>query len=114
MPPMVVTSTVIARKSQQNITYYLFQQQNLCGFYSKAAAIRERRLFNSMKTFCKYTCTKSKDVSTDGKEDNETHCLKEGGWLMTPKKQRKETRPLLEADDIDPFADTEEDKEELD
>ena len=84
------------------------------------AAIREQRLFNSVKILCKYTCTKSKDVSTDGTEDDEIHCLKKGGvaddaretakrdtatltslslWLATP----------LETDDVNPFADTEED-----
>ena len=76
-----------------------------------------------MKTLCKYTCTKSKDVSTDGTEDDEIHCLKEGGVADDARETvKRDTATLtslwlaapLEADDVDPFADTEEDKEELD
>ena len=38
------------------------------------ASIWEWRIFNSVKTLCKYTCTKS----TDGTGDDEIRCLKEG------------------------------------
>ena len=33
--------------------YYLFQQWILCGFCFRAAAIRKRHLFNTVKTHCK-------------------------------------------------------------
>ena len=102
--------------------YYLFQHSILCGFFSRAAAIKERRLFNSVKTFCKYTCTKSTDVSTNGTEDDKIHYLKEGGVAVDFRETAKrDTATLtsrwlaapLEADDVDPFTDIEENEEEL-
>ena len=75
-----------------------------------------------MKTLCKYTCTKSLGVSTDGTEDDEIHRLKEDGGADDARESGKRytanpTSPLLaappEADDVDPFADLEEDEEEL-
>ena len=88
-------------------------------------AIRERRLFNSVKILCKYTCTKSTDVSTGGTEDDEIHCLKEGGMADDARETVKRDMATLtslqlaalpEADDVqvDPFTDIEENKEELD
>ena len=65
------TSTVFARSDATATIYF---SKKFC-----AASIRERHSFNSAKTLCKYTRTKSTGVSTDGTEDNEIHCLKEGG-----------------------------------
>ena len=61
-------------------------------------------------------------VSTDGTEDDEIHCLKEGGVAADARETvKRETATLTllplaalpEADDLDPFADIEEDEEEL-
>ena len=85
--------------------------------YSRAVAIREQHLFNSVKTLCKYTCTKSTGVSTDGMEDDEIHCLKEGGVANDARESgiRHTANPTFlllatppEVDDVDPFADIEE------
>ena len=55
-------------------------------------------------------------------EDDKIHCLKEGGMADDARESGKRytanPTPLLlaappEADDVDPFADTEEDEEEL-
>ena len=67
----------------------------------------------AQKSFC--ACGIS--TSTDGKEDDKIHCLKEGGVAADARKTvRRDTATLAsapEADDIDPFADIEEDGEEL-
>ena len=97
--------------------YYLFQQSISCGFYSRVSIIRERRLFNPVKTLCKYTCTctKSTGVSTDGTEDDEIHCLKEGGVADDTRESGKRymANPTSlslavpsEADDVDPLPDS--------
>ena len=80
--------------------------------------IRDRRLFNSVNTLCKYVCTKS----TDGMEGDEIHCLKEGGIIDGARETVKRDATALtflplaaspEVDDVDPFVDIEEYEEEL-
>ena len=90
----------------------------------RAAVIRERCLFNSVKILCKYNVQKSTSVSTDGTAEDEIHCLKEGEMADDGRESGKKytaypTSTSLsfaappEADDVDPFADKEEDEEEL-
>ena len=57
-------------------------------------------------------------VHTDGTEDGEIHCLKEGGVAADARKTiERDTAALVTATDSleesDPFADVEEDEEEL-
>ena len=59
--------------------YYLFHHAILCGFYSRAATIRERRLLNSVVIVQKSFRACGISVNTDETEDEEIHCLKEGG-----------------------------------
>ena len=77
--------------------------------------------FNSVKTLCKYTSTKSTDVSTDRTKDDEIYSLKEGGVADDGRETVKRDMAILtylplaappKADDVDPFADIEEELEE--
>ena len=74
----------------------------MCGFYSRAATIWERRLFIKL-----------------GTEYEEIHCPKQGGVAADARESnRRDTATLAavtdtELRDSDPFADVEDDKDEL-
>ena len=68
----------------------VISSRNLCGFYSKVTTIRERRLFNL------------------GTEDEEIHCLKEGGVAADARESIwRDTATLATAMDTEfnPFTD---------
>jgi len=73
--------------------------------YSRVATIREWHLLNF--------------VNADGMEDKEIHCLKRGGVAADTRESiQRDTTTLTTATDTeleesDPFADVEEDKDEL-
>ena len=58
-------------------------------------------------------------VHVDGTEDEEIHCLKQGGLASDARDVvRRDTASLItsagtDTDDVDPFADVEEDEDEL-
>ena len=78
--------------------HYLFHHAILCGFYSRAATIRERRLLNSGRKMKKSTGSRKVE------------------WLQTPRSQSEETMPrlplqrILSSRNQTSFADVEEDE----